>query len=80
MLKTINMAIKKKTQCKTTIDLTGPGGNAFALLGLAESLGRQLDYDMKKRGEINAEMISGDYENLIQVFDRHFGNYVDLVR
>jgi len=74
------MAIKKKTNCKTSIDLAGPGGNAFALLGLAESLGRQLDYDIKKRGEINAEMISGDYENLIKVFDKNFGDYVDLIR
>jgi hypothetical protein len=74
------MAIKKKTQCKTTIDLTGPGGNAFALLGLAESLGRQLEYDIKKRGEINAEMMSGDYENLIKVFDKNFGEYIDLIR
>jgi len=26
------------------------------------------------------EMMSGDYENLIEVFGRDFGDYVDLIR
>jgi hypothetical protein len=31
-------------------------------------------------GEIVKEMTSGDYENLVQVFDRHFGCVVTLYR
>ena len=62
------------------IDLTGPQGNAFALLGIAQDFGKQLGWDPKKRGEINTEMISGDYEHLLQVFDREFGTFVILER
>jgi hypothetical protein len=29
---------------------------------------------------ITTEMKTGDYENLVQVFDNHFGNYVILLR
>ena len=59
------------------IDLTGPDGNAFVLMGKAKGLAKQLDFDDKK---IINEMMSGDYENLIQVFDRYFGSFVILER
>lgn len=70
------MAFIKK-QRKPQIDLSGPGGNAFALLGHAHSLCKQLGKDADA---ISKEMMAADYENLIQVFDREFGEYVDLVR
>ncbi len=59
------------------IDLTGPDGNAFALMGYAQNFARQLDIESKP---IIEEMMSGDYENLLQVFDRHFGDFVILER
>ena len=59
------------------IDLTGPQGNAFFLLGTASNLAKQLGLDDK---EIQTEMKSGDYENLLQVFDSYFGNVVTLYR
>ena len=59
------------------IDLTGPQGNAFFLLGTARNLAKQLELDGKK---IMEEMMSGDYENLLQVFDRYFGSFVTLYR
>ncbi len=59
------------------IDLTGPDGNAFYLIGTANNLAKQLGLDGKK---IQTEMMMGDYENLIKVFDKHFGNYVTLYR
>lgn len=65
---------------KTTrieIDLTGPDGNAFVLLGKAKQFARLLGLDHES---ITAEMMSGDYENLIQVFDREFGSFVTLYR
>lgn len=71
------MAIKKKRRDKIEIDLTGPSGNAFVLLGHARRLCSQLGKDWEK---IKAEMTKGDYENLLQVFDREFGEYVDLLR
>jgi len=59
------------------IDLTGPDGNAFVMIGHAKSLAKQLGLDGKK---IQTEMMSGDYENLIKVFDGYFGDYVTLYR
>ncbi len=73
------MAIKKKQgrKVKKEIDLTGSEGNAFVLLGYAKGYARQLGLDYNA---IQKEMTAGDYENLITVFDKHFGEYVDLLR
>ena len=60
------------------IDLQGPQGNAFALMGRAVELLRQLD----RRDEVHAmrtDMMSGDYDNLIRIFEKNFGDYVTLV-
>ena len=68
---------KKRMGRKVVIDLTGPQGNAFALLGSATTYARQLELDAEK---IIAEMKSGDYENLVMTFDKYFGEYVTLER
>jgi len=60
-----------------TIDLTGPEGNAFALLGYAKRFANQLNLDFTA---VSAEMTAGDYENLVEVFDGYFGDYVTLYR
>jgi hypothetical protein len=60
------------------IDLKGPQGNAFALMATAKDFLRQ----MKRRDEFDAmrtEMLSGDYNNLIGIFEKNFGEYVTLV-
>ena len=57
------------------IDLSGPDGNAFALMGHAKNLARQIGLDS---GHILKEMQSGDYDNLVNVFDRYFGSVVEL--
>lgn len=67
---------KRKTS-KIEIDLTGPQGNAFFLLGTGSKLAKQLGLDWNF---ISQEMQSGDYDNLIQVFDRHFEAFVTLYR
>ena len=59
------------------IDLTGPDGNAFTLIGIAGNLAKQLYLDKEK---IQSDMMSGDYENLVKVFDSHFGEFVTLYR
>jgi len=68
--------IKNPEPRKREINLLGPEGNAFNLLGYADSFGKQLDLDVDK---ILEDMESSDYENLIKVFDKHFGDFVDLV-
>lgn len=69
--------IREKQNGPVVIDLTGPEGNAFCLMGYAKKLSRQLDIDGNK---VIEEMKSGDYENLIKVFDSYFGDYVILER
>ena len=73
------MAIRNKPKAitKPEIDISGPDGNAFVLLGYAKSYAKDLDLDFS---EIHREMMAGDYENLLLVFDKHFGKYVDLIR
>jgi hypothetical protein len=71
------MIKSKKQKLGIEIDLTGPDGNAFMLIGKAGSLARQLGLDGKA---IQKEMMAGDYENLIKVFDKNFGSFVTLYR
>jgi hypothetical protein len=71
------MAIIQKQPRRIVIDLSGPDGNAFVLIGYARQYARDLGLDGMA---ITAEMRSGDYENLINVFDKYFGEYVDLER
>tara|TARA_R110001583_G_scaffold33641_12_gene113652 strand:+ start:1084 stop:1305 length:222 start_codon:yes stop_codon:yes gene_type:complete len=73
------MAIKSidEMPSERSIDLTGPDGNAFALLGQAKGYARQLDMDFNL---IQKEMTSGDYENLINTFEKYFGSFVTLYR
>ena len=68
---------KKYKKVGIEIDLTGPDGNAFAILGLAKRLCREFDIPFKP---LMDEMTSGDYENLIKVFDNKFGSFVTLYR
>lgn len=77
------MAIKSKserTEHRIEIDLSGPAGNAFVLLKLADDLGKRLGYDSDHRERILDDMRLSTYEMLLQVFDREFGDHVILWR
>ena len=71
------MIRQKQPPSEIVIDLTGPDGNAFFLMARASDFAKQLGFDTEK---IIEEMKSGDYENLISVFDKYFGDYVVLER
>ena len=71
------MIREKQPQKEIIIDLTGPEGNAFALMGYAKRFAKQLDLNPDK---IIKEMMSGDYENLLEVFDGYFGEFIILER
>ena len=72
------MIVKKpKSNGKIEIDLTGPDGNAFAILGLAKRLCREFGIPFKPLAD---KMTSGDYENLLKVFDDKFGSVVIMYR
>lgn len=67
----------KQPKNEIVIDLTGPDGNAFVLLGYARNYAKQLGLDADM---ICNEMRESDYENLISVFDKYFGDFVILER
>lgn len=71
------MIREKQPQREIVIDLTGPDGNAFVLMAHAKRFAKQLGKD---GNNIINEMMSGDYENLVEVFDREFGDFVILER
>ena len=75
------MIRKKQKLDKMIIDLDGPDGNAYNLIGVANNLMRKgfgrnaLGRDI---AEVLNEMTSGDYNNLVRVFDKYFGDMVIL--
>ena len=60
------------------IDLQGPQGNAFALMAIAEDWLRQMDRRDEFR-EMQTEMMSGDYGNLLKVFQSKFCSLVEFI-
>ena len=74
------MILKKKENKGMEIDLTGPQGNAFFLLGTASKLGRQLGWDRDEIEILLRQMKNSDYENLVNTFDKYFGDFVTLYR
>lgn len=75
MIKSIN----EKEQRQIEIDLTGPDGNAFALMAYAKQFATQLGWKDKGSALIE-DMMSSDYEHLLEVFDNAFGEFVTLYR
>jgi len=70
----------KQEKSHIVIDLTGPEGNAFYLIGLARNLAKQLMYTKEEVERMSKDLMSGSYEELILKFDDAFGDYVILER
>ncbi len=73
------MIVKKedKPEQRIEVDLTGPDGNAFVLMGLAKRWAKDLGLDGEMIGK---EMMMGDYENLLDVIEHYFGDHVIMYR
>lgn len=72
------MTIREKSEeSQRIIDLTGPQGNAYCLLGIAQRAAKQLGMD---HTGILAEMKESDYEHLVETFDKYFGEIFILER
>lgn len=67
------MIANKNTRKHVTVDLDGPEGNAFVLLGMAKSWSKQLGLDW---AGIEQKMTSGDYRNLVLTMEKYFGSFV----
>ena len=72
--------MKKQENKRPEIDLTGPEGNAFVLMGYAKRFGKDLGMSDSEIKDLIDNMKSSDYEHLVQVFDDTFGDYVILYR
>lgn len=77
-------SIDEKAGLPLEIDLTGPGGNAFALIAVARKLGNQIN---KNRGgeyidvkSMIVDMMSGDYEHLLEVMEKYLGEHITMYR
>jgi len=71
------VAKENKPMSKVEIDLSGPQGNAFMLISMAGKWAEQIGLD---EDEVQAEMMLGDYEHLLSVIEKYFGEYVTLYR
>ena len=69
---------KDSTTTEIIIDLTGPQGNAFYLLGTASKWCKQLGYDQGETDDLLNDMKSSDYDHLVKTFDDAFGHFVIL--
>lgn len=69
---------KEMPQRGIEIDLTGPQGNAYYLMGLVGFYGRQCGYSEKRIKAIQKVMQMGDYDGLVKMFDKEFGHFVTL--
>ena len=78
------MILDKKDNGMIEIDLTGPNGNVFYLMGVAKKLVRRLnelrDGEYLNFEEIQTDMMSGDYDHAIDVLEEHFGDHIILYR
>ena len=70
---------RREMKPQIEIDLNGPEGNAFVLLGYASRLGKQI-YGPEKTEAILEEMKLSSYEMLLLTFDEYFGSIVTLYR
>jgi hypothetical protein len=74
MIKSIN---EKPKLNPIEIDLTGPDGNVFVLIGIGNRYCKQMGLDSQI---FTNRMMGGDYETAINVFEEYFGRFVTLYR
>ncbi len=72
------MIRETKSKDEYVVDLDGPNGNAYALMGLAGSLATTVGYASDEIETMLTRMKSGDYKKLVKTFDEYFDGYVVL--
>ena len=76
------MILKKNDTGRIEIDLTGPDGNVFYLLGMAKRISKELakDGDFYDTDAILEDMMSADYEHAVEVLEEKFGHIITMYR
>jgi hypothetical protein len=72
--------IYKNSNDRVHVDIAGPQGTAIELLGQAALWMTQMNKTPQQMGEVIKDMTSGNYETMVQVFDREFGHFCDILR
>lgn len=71
------MAVRKpKPTGERVINLDGPAGNAFAIMGIVDDFLYQLGKTDDEIRIIRNEMMAGDYHHLLTVANREIGSFV----
>ena len=68
---------KRPKKSKIEIDLLGPDGNAFVLLSIAKDLCHKTGIEWEP---VKNEMTSSNYENLLLIMDKYFGDLIIMYR
>lgn len=63
---------------KVQIDLSGPDGNALALVAIAHNIGRQLGKDKDELDAIRKDMLSSNYDHVVATLEKHYGDFIDI--
>lgn len=63
---------------RETIDLDGPNGNIFYLMGTAKAMCRSIRLSEDFSDKIIDEMMESDYVNALRVFDKYFSDFITL--
>lgn len=76
MTVTINQQVRTcSPEQKLIIDIDGPEGNVFFLIGVAKKLADRLGLEGAR---IVTDMQAYDYAHALRVFNKNFGEYVTL--
>lgn len=59
------------------IDLNGPDGNAYFIIGTVKKVAEDKGLDWK---EIVTRLTSGDYQNILNIVEEEFGDDIILCR
>lgn len=73
------MAAYRDSKLGLCIDISGEDGNAYCLMGYYKNYAYQLDHSKEHINKTLEEMMSGDYENLLDIFERELGTVITLV-
>ena len=65
---------------KMIVDLSGPQGNAYALMGVARSIGRELNRPYNEIKDVETRMMSGNYNDLVKVLYLEYGDFIQFVK
>jgi hypothetical protein len=71
--------LSKLKKTKPQMDLSGPEGNVFVLIGTGLGLGKELGWNEEELDTFKDEMMSSDYTHAVETFDLNFGRYIDLI-